>query len=75
LQRDAYVDISTGLSNLVIAVPKGTSARISLEGALSNVNIGDDWEMSAGDYVHPGGGPMLDITIDIGAGNLELRTR
>lgn len=75
LQRDANVEISTGLSNLQIAVPKDTPARVSLEGALSNVDVGDDWEISAGDYVHPGSGSMLNITIDIGAGNLELRTR
>lgn len=75
LQRDADVEINTGFSNLVIVVPEGTSARISLEGALSNVEVGDDWEISAGEYVHPGSGQMLNITVDIGAGNLELRTR
>ena len=75
LQRDADVEIDTGFSNLVIAVPEGTSAHISLEGALSNVEVGDDWEISSGDYIHPGSGPMLNITVDIGAGNLEVRTR
>lgn len=75
LQRDADVEISTGLSNLVIIVPEGTSAHLSLDSSFSNVDVGDDWEMSGGDYVHPGSGPMLTITVDIGAGNLELRTR
>jgi len=75
LLRDADVEISTGFSNLVIAVPEGTSAHISLEGALSNVEVGDDWELSGGEYFHLGRGPILNITVDIGAGNLELRTR
>lgn len=75
LLRDADIEISTGFSNLVIAVAEGTSAHISLEGALSNVEVGDDWELSGGEYFHPGRGPILNITVDIGAGNLELLTR
>ena len=75
LLRDADVDISTGFSNLVIVVPEGTSAQLRLEGALSSVEVGDDWEISGGEYFHPGKGPLLNITVDIGAGNLELRTR
>jgi len=75
LLREADVEISTGFSNLVIAVPEGTSAHISMEGTLSSIEVGDDWEISGGEYIHPGSGPMLNITIDIGAGNIELRTR
>ena len=75
LLHDADVEISTGFSNLVIVVPEGTSAQLSLEGALSSVEVGGDWEISGSEYIHPGEGHQLNFTVDIGAGNIELRTR
>ena len=75
LQRDAEVTIKSGLSSIVIIVPEGTPATVRFDGGLANVDRSGDWRMSGSVYSHPGEGPELTITVEIGAGNLELRDR
>lgn len=75
LQRDAEVSIKSGLSSIVIIVPEGTPATVRFEGGLTNVDRDGEWRMSGDDYVLSGEGPQLIISVEIGAGNLELRTR
>jgi hypothetical protein len=75
LQRDAEVSIKSGLSSIVIIVPEGTPATVSFEGGLTNVDLDGDWRMSGSNYVLSGEGPQLTISVEMGAGNLELRTR
>ena len=72
LQRDASVKIESGLSNLIIIVPEGVHAVVSVESGLSNVNAGTGWERSGSDYVQDGEGPTLTFVIEMGAGNLTL---
>ena len=72
LQRDATVTIKTGLSNLEISVPEGTSTRLSMSGGISNANVHGAWTKSGSDYVLEGSGPELTIHVEIGAGNLDL---
>jgi hypothetical protein len=75
LVRDATVNIDAGLSNVEIIVPNGVSARVLVDRGLANVDISGDWEKSGDDYELAGEGPRLTINVNIGAGNLELRTR
>lgn len=75
LQRDADVTIKSGLSNIVIVVPEGTPATVRFEGGLANVDRSGSWRMTGGSYTLPGEGPELTITVELGAGNLELRER
>lgn len=75
LQQDADVRIKSGLSNIVIIVPEGTPATVRFEGGLSNIDHSGAWERSGGVYMMPGEGPELNITVDMGVGNLELRDR
>ena len=75
LQRDASVDIQSGISQVRIIVPEGTSARVNFTGGLSNVNSQDAWQQNGNDYTLSGSGPTLTINVDMGAGNLELRNR
>jgi len=75
LQQDAEVSIKSGLSSIVIIVPKGTPATVRFEGGLTNVDRDGDWRMSGSKYVLSGEGPQLTISVEMGAGNLELRTR
>ena len=75
LQHDADVSIKTGLSSIVIIVPEGTPATVRFEGGLANVNRSGSWRMSEGLYTLSGEGPGLTITVEMGAGNLELRER
>ena len=75
LQQDADVSIKSGLSSIVIIVPEGTPATVHFEGGLVNVERSGSWRMSGGLYTLSGEGPELTITVEMGAGNLELRER
>ncbi|MFL7893793.1 MAG: toast rack family protein [Anaerolineales bacterium] len=75
LQQDADVRIKSGLSSIVIIVPEGTAATVQFEGGLANVDRSGDWRLSGDVYSMTGDGPELRITVELGAGNLELRTR
>lgn len=75
LQQDADVSIKSGLSSIVIIVPEGTPATVRFEGGLVNVDRSGSWRISGGLYTLPGDGPELTITVEMGAGNLELRER
>ncbi len=72
LKRDASIKIESGLSNLIIIVPEGVNAVVTVESGLSNVNAGSGWERSGSDYVQEGEGPTLTFVIEMGAGNLTL---
>ena len=72
IQRDASVKIETGLSNVIIIVPEGVNAVVTVEGGLSNVNAGPGWDRSGNDYRQDGEGPTLTFVIEMGAGNLTL---
>lgn len=73
LQQDAEVSIKSGLSSIVIVVPEGTPATVRFEGGLTNVDLSGEWRSSGSGYSLPGEGPELNITVEMGAGNLELR--
>lgn len=75
LQQDADVSIKSGVSSIVIIVPEGTPATVRFTGGLTNVDRDGEWRMSGNNYVLTGEGPSLDISVEMGAGNLELRTR
>lgn len=74
LQRDAVVTVESGISNMVIIVPEGMSARLIFKGGLASVDMRGDWEKDGEHYVVNGSGPTLTITVDLSAGNLTLRT-
>ena len=72
LQRDASIKIETGLSNMIIIVPEGVNAVVTVQGGLSNVNAGSGWDRSGSDYIQKGEGPTLTFVVEMGAGNLTL---
>ena len=74
LQPDAEVDIKSGISQVTLIVPEGFSAQVIFEGGLTNVETHGVWQKSGGDYLLEGSGPVLTISVDMGAGNLILRT-
>jgi hypothetical protein len=75
LQHDAVVTVESGISQVVIIVPEGTPAQVNFEGGLANVVIHGDWKRTGDIYELDGEGPGLLIDVEMGAGNLELRTR
>ena len=72
LQRDASVNIKTGVSNLTLVIPAGIPVQITVEGALANVTHGSDWSKNNSVYTQAGTGSRLVIVIEIGAGNLTV---
>lgn len=75
MQRDANVIIESGISQVTIIVPEGVSAVVTFRGGLTNVDVGGDWQRSGSTYELLGSGPQLLIEVEMGAGNLVLRTR
>jgi N-terminal domain of toast_rack, DUF2154 len=75
LQRDAVVTVESGFSQLVIIVPEGTAAKLIFKGGLTNVDMSGGWKKSGTAYVLGSGGPVITISMDMGAGNLTLRTK
>ena len=73
LQRDASVNINSGLSELIIIVPDGMAATVILEGGLTDINTGNGWSQSGGTYSHDGSGSALTIKINMGAGSVTLK--
>jgi len=75
LVRDATVTVDAGLSALTVNIPPGVSARVIVDGGLSNVDIDSGWDRDGNIYTSEGQGPRLTIHVNIGAGNLELQSR
>ncbi|MCI0552653.1 MAG: toast rack family protein [Anaerolineae bacterium] len=73
LQRDASVEINSGLSELILIVPEGVNATVKIEGGLTDINTGSGWSQSGTTYSHEGSGPTLTITVNMGAGTITLK--
>ena len=73
LQRDAAVNVDSGLSELIIVVPEGVNATVSIEGGLADINARNGWSQSGNTYSHEGSGPTLTITVNMGAGSVTLQ--
>jgi hypothetical protein len=76
LKRSADVEIKTGVSNVTIVVPVGTSARITLKSAVSNTKTIGSWNSSGSTYTtgKDDAADKLNIAIDMGLGQLTLDT-
>ncbi|MBI5962048.1 MAG: hypothetical protein HY863_01110 [Chloroflexi bacterium] len=72
LKRDASVTISSGLSNVIIVVPEGVNAVVTVDSGASNINAGSGWGQNGKIYTQKGEGPTLTFVIEIGAGNVTL---
>jgi hypothetical protein len=72
LQRDASVKISSGFSNIIVIVPEGVDAIVTVDSGASNVSAGSGWSKSGNVYKQNGEGPTLTFVIEIGAGNITL---
>ena len=72
LKHGATVTVSTGLSNLIVVVPDGVPATVTVEGGASNVSAGPGWNQNGNIYSQSGSGPMLTFVIKTGAGNVTL---
>jgi hypothetical protein len=71
-QRAGTVDITTGISDLTLVIPEGVPAQVTVKGGLSNVTHDSTWSASGNVYSQAGSGPVLTISVEIGAGNLTI---
>lgn len=72
LRRSATVTIDSGLCNVILVIPAGIHAVVTVEGGAANVNAGTGWSQSGNVYTQEGESPLLTILVNIGAGNLTL---
>jgi hypothetical protein len=72
LKRSATVMINTGLSNMILVIPDGVNAVVTVDSGISNISTGSNWERNGNVYTQIGSGPKLTFTVQISAGNLTL---
>ncbi|MBI5935267.1 MAG: hypothetical protein HY867_16320 [Chloroflexi bacterium] len=72
LQRSATVSIDAGLCNIILIIPEGVHAVVTVDSGAANVSFGSGWSQSGGIYTQQGEGPTLTFIVNIGAGNLTL---
>jgi hypothetical protein len=75
LKRDLRVDVNSGVSTIKIIVPDGVPCRVTISGGLNNVSPTGTWSISQNIYEKGGTGQRIDISLDMGLGNLELISR
>ncbi len=72
LNRDASIKVESGFSNVMIVVPEGVSAVVTVQSGASNVSAGSGWSQNGNVYKQKGEGPSLTFVVEMGAGNLTL---
>ncbi len=72
LQRSATATIDAGLCNILLVIPAGVHAVVTVDGGAANVSTGTGWSQNGNVYTQEGQGPTLTILVNIGAGNLTL---
>ena len=72
LQRSATATIDSGLCNIILVIPEGVHAVVTVESGAANISFGPGWTQSGNVYTQEGEGPILTIIVNIGAGNLTL---
>jgi hypothetical protein len=72
LAQDATARIETGFGDLMLIVPKGLDARVTVEGGAINVNHSSGWGQSNHTYTQDGTGPTLTIIVKMAAGSVTI---
>ncbi len=77
LQRDATVDVVTGLAAVELVIPAATAAKITTESVMAGVDLGDGFMKKEGAYwteaALAGKTPVLTVHAKIALGGLKLR--
>ncbi|MBN1302792.1 MAG: hypothetical protein JXA13_00045 [Anaerolineales bacterium] len=72
IQRDGAITLDSGLSNVILIIPEGVAAQVTVDSGLTNVNTGPGWEQKGTTYHQEGSGLKLTFVITMGAGNLTI---
>lgn len=82
LQRDAHVNVSSGVGAVTVAIREGVPARASIRG-LSGVRAWGSFYRSGGGFgdseyrteaYNTASGPKIELTLDLGVGGVTLST-
>ena len=71
-QQNLTARVETGFCDLVLVIPEGMNAIVTIEGAAINVNHSSDWGQRNQTYTQEGSGPTLTIVVKMGAGSVTL---
>ena len=74
MSHDVNVRIETGLSDLSVTVPEDANVILQVDTALADFSVPGSFHRDGGDYVQEGTGPTLTIRINVGVGDLTIRT-
>jgi hypothetical protein len=72
LQREAVVEVESGLGNLRLVIPEDVDAVVTVEGAAININHSSGWAQNGQKYSQNGSGPTLTVVVKMSAGNLVI---
>jgi len=72
LTKDLNVTIKSGMSDIKLVFPTGCRANVTINGGLSNVDINGTWTVTNNSYSFGTTGPVVNVTIDMAVGNLQL---
>jgi hypothetical protein len=76
LAADMQVKVEGGVGSMTIIMPAETGAELSLsDTSLSNIDASGAWQEKQNKYLIPGEGPRIVIEVEMGLGNLKLRTQ
>jgi hypothetical protein len=75
LQRDATVDIKSGVSQVTIIIPEGMNAKVKNQAGISGIDTSGNWTTNGNIYTVEGEGPTLTINVDMGIGSLKLEQK
>jgi hypothetical protein len=75
LEQPMSVTIEGAAGDFTFAVPQDTAARMTTSGALLSIEPQGQWSRQGSDYLHPGSGPEITISVTAAAGNITLKTR
>lgn len=73
LRDDAEVRASAAMSSLTLVVPEDLNVRLTVEGALAEIDVPEGFTHEGDQYVQSGSGPRLTIRVEVGAGEVEVR--
>ncbi len=72
LTADSSALVDSDASSVTITVPAGTHTRVTITGELTAINITGAWNAQDKIYENNGSGYLLNITVDMNVGSLNL---
>jgi hypothetical protein len=72
LTRDLKANITSGMSDIKLVFPVGSHVKVLINGGVSNIEMTGTWTVTNNSYEFGTSGPLINITVDMALGNLQL---